>query len=67
MRSWTVPRAAMVMALCLWSATAVAHDVAEGDKAFVLATDGPAILPFLYLGAKHRADTAFLDMPRETE
>ncbi len=30
-----------------------AHDVAEGDKAFVSSIEGPAIFPFLYLGAKH--------------
>jgi hypothetical protein len=32
---------------------ALAHDVAQGDRAFVAATHGPAIGPFLYLGAKH--------------
>ncbi len=32
---------------------AFAHDVAEGDKAFVRTIDGPAIVPFMYLGAKH--------------
>ena len=32
---------------------AFAHDVAEGDKAFVRSIDGPAFIPFLYLGAKH--------------
>jgi hypothetical protein len=32
---------------------ALAHDVAEGDKAFVQSIEGPAIFPFLYLGAKH--------------
>ncbi|WP_144097319.1 HupE/UreJ family protein [Croceicoccus sediminis] len=32
---------------------ALAHDVAQGDRAFVAATQGPAIIPFLYLGAKH--------------
>lgn len=32
---------------------AFAHDVAEGDKAFVSSIEGPAIFPFLYLGAKH--------------
>ena len=32
---------------------ALAHDVAEGDKAFVRTIDGPAIVPFMYLGAKH--------------
>jgi hypothetical protein len=40
-------------ALLLLSAAAMAHDVAEGDKAFVQATEGPALVPFLYLGAKH--------------
>ncbi len=30
-----------------------AHDVAEGDKAFVQSIEGPAIFPFMYLGAKH--------------
>jgi len=34
-------------------AEAFAHDVAEGDKAFVRTIDGPAIIPFMYLGAKH--------------
>lgn len=32
---------------------ALAHDVAEGDKAFVQSIDGPAIFPFVYLGTKH--------------
>lgn len=32
---------------------AFAHDVAEGDKAFVQSIEGPAIFPFMYLGAKH--------------
>ncbi|MFB0613122.1 HupE/UreJ family protein [Aurantiacibacter poecillastricola] len=32
---------------------ALAHDVAEGDKAFVRTIEGPAIIPFMYLGAKH--------------
>jgi hypothetical protein len=32
---------------------ALAHDVARGDRAFVAATHGPALVPFLYLGAKH--------------
>lgn len=34
-------------------AAVLAHDVAQGDRAFVAATQGPAIFPFLYLGAKH--------------
>lgn len=32
---------------------ALAHDVAQGDRAFVATTHGTAIGPFLYLGAKH--------------
>jgi len=39
--------------LALLPVTAWAHDVAEGDKAFVQSIDGPAFIPFLYLGAKH--------------
>lgn len=39
--------------LALLPASAWAHDVAEGDKAFVQSIDGPAFVPFLYLGAKH--------------
>ncbi len=43
----------LALALLLIAAPALAHDVAEGDKAFVQSIDGPAIIPFLYLGAKH--------------
>lgn len=32
---------------------AFAHDVAQSDRAFIAATHGPAIIPFMYLGAKH--------------
>jgi len=39
--------------MMLWPIAALAHDVAQGDRAFVAATHGPAIVPFLYLGAKH--------------
>ncbi len=45
--------ALLVVVLLLIPAVAFAHDVAEGDKAFVQSIDGPAIFPFLYLGAKH--------------
>lgn len=44
---------ALAFATLLIALPALAHDVAEGDKAFVQSTDGPAIIPFLYLGAKH--------------
>ncbi|MCL6250751.1 HupE/UreJ family protein [Altererythrobacter sp. KTW20L] len=52
-------RPAHVVAACLIAAAllvpelALAHDVAEGDKAFVQSVEGPAVFPFLYLGAKH--------------
>jgi len=39
--------------LLLVPAIAFAHDVSEGDRAFVEAISGPAIPAFLYLGAKH--------------
>jgi len=32
---------------------ALAHSIAEGNAAFVTGADGPAIIPFIYLGAKH--------------
>ena len=52
-----LPRAPLLFAalllLALPYAGAFAHDVAEGDKAFVRSIDGPAFLPFVYLGAKH--------------
>lgn len=43
----------LVMLVLLLAAPAFAHDVAEGDKAFVRSIDAPAIVPFMYLGAKH--------------
>ena len=43
----------LALVLLLQAAGALAHDVAEGDKAYVQSIDGPAIVPFLYLGAKH--------------
>ncbi|MDB5690172.1 MAG: hypothetical protein JWL91_2048 [Sphingomonas bacterium] len=55
----TLPRLRALgrLALFLWglgfSGLALAHDVAEADAAFVRATDGPAFIPFAYLGAKH--------------
>lgn len=42
-----------VAILVLLPGGAMAHDVAEGDRAFVRSIDGPAIIPFIYLGAKH--------------
>lgn len=44
---------ALVVLALLVPIAAVAHDVAQSDKAFVSSIEGPAIGPFLYLGAKH--------------
>jgi len=40
-------------AAALWAGGAWAHGVGGGDAAFVTAAQGPQIVPFLYLGAKH--------------
>ncbi|OYX66866.1 MAG: hypothetical protein B7Y88_03270 [Sphingomonadales bacterium 32-64-17] len=45
--------AALALVALMLADPALAHDVAEGDKAFVQSIDGAAPLPFLYLGAKH--------------
>src|SRR5215216_4577493 len=39
--------------ICGCPETAAAHGVARRDALFVQSIDGPAIGPFLYLGAKH--------------
>lgn len=45
----------LVVAACLLmlASAAAAHDVAQSDRAFVAGVNGPAFIPFLYLGAKH--------------
>lgn len=43
----------LVLLALLVPVAALAHDVAQSDKAFVSSIEGPAIGPFLYLGAKH--------------
>lgn len=53
MRQLHLHRIPLAVSLLFYSAAAVAHDVAAGDKAFVQSIDGPAFLPFMYLGAKH--------------
>src|SRR5580658_8867453 len=42
-----------VIAGLLIPGSASAHDVSKRDAGFVQANEGPAIVPFLYLGAKH--------------
>ena len=45
--------AASVLVAALWPDTAAAHGVSKRDADFVQTIDGVAIVPFLYLGAKH--------------
>lgn len=45
--------AALFALLGFGSQAAWAHDISKANAAFVEAIDGPAIVPFLYLGAKH--------------
>ncbi len=41
------------LVLLFVGSTALAHSIANDDANFVLGVDGPAVLPFIYLGAKH--------------
>jgi hypothetical protein len=43
----------LMAGLALVAGPALAHDVSEADRAAVQGIDGPAFIPFLYLGAKH--------------
>jgi hypothetical protein len=45
--------AIVLLALAGGHDTALAHGIGGRDAAFVAATNGPDILPFMYLGAKH--------------
>uniref|UniRef100_UPI00389A4083 HupE/UreJ family protein n=1 Tax=Sphingobium sufflavum TaxID=1129547 RepID=UPI00389A4083 len=45
--------ALMTVALLAFAGDALAHGVAEGDKAFIMANPGVNIIPYMYLGAKH--------------
>ena len=45
--------AAACLLLLAWAEPALAHGVAQDDAAFFLTNRGPAIGPFMYLGAKH--------------
>jgi len=42
-----------LLALLLAASAAFAHDLSEANKTYVQSIDGPAPVPFLYLGAKH--------------
>ena len=50
--SWPL-RYLVGLALLLLAGSAAAHTIEGGDARFVEAIDGPAIGPFIYLGAKH--------------
>lgn len=43
----------LIIAGLLLPAAASAHNVSKRDAAFVQLTEGPAMVPFIYLGAKH--------------
>ena len=43
----------LIAALAVGADAAFAHDVSEADREAVAGIDGPAFVPFLYLGAKH--------------
>src|ERR671918_1189791 len=51
MRAWKV--AVFLLLFALLPALVEAHGVTRRDAAFVQSIDGPAIGPFMYLGAKH--------------
>lgn len=46
-------RMALGLSAGLFSATALAHAVAEGDKGYIQEITGVHLMPFAYLGAKH--------------
>jgi hypothetical protein len=46
-------RAALWLGSGLFSAAAMAHGVAEGDKGYIQEITGVHLMPFAYLGAKH--------------
>jgi hypothetical protein len=48
-KGWLIALAIIV----LIPATVSAHNVSKQDASFVQSNDGPAIVPFMYLGAKH--------------
>jgi HupE / UreJ protein len=48
-----VPVASLIVWLTLGAPDACAHDVAEGDRAFIEQASGRQLIPYAYLGAKH--------------
>lgn len=52
-RATTIGTRLLLLAASLFSLHAFGHTIEGGDASFVEAIDGPAIGPFIYLGAKH--------------
>lgn len=50
---FTLIKASIGLILLAIPALVFAHTIEGGDASFVEASDGPAIFPFMYLGAKH--------------
>jgi hypothetical protein len=48
-----VPTVLMAAVLLAMAPAAIAHGIGGKDAAFVAASSGPQIIPFMYLGAKH--------------
>jgi hypothetical protein len=51
--TWNLSRATTALLLLVVPMLAVAHNVSQSNASFVETIDGPAVVPFLYLGAKH--------------
>ncbi len=45
--------ALLIAAALLGAASAFGHDVSQANKSYIQSIDGPAPMPFFYLGAKH--------------
>ena len=42
-----------ILLLALWASAVMAHDISDANRSYVQSIQGPAPIPFLYLGAKH--------------
>ena len=49
----TILLALLIVVACLIPGSTIAHGVSDKDAKFVQSIQGPAIVPFMYLGAKH--------------
>lgn len=52
-RRWINGLTGLLTATLLFSTQVAAHTIAGSDASFVEAINGPAVFPFMYLGAKH--------------